>query len=73
MRSHADRTGVLVVRAWIEDGRLKARITRTVDVEQRDSITTAASTAEQIHTEVRHWLDELRQGSSSGGRTVTNP
>lgn len=56
-----ERTGVLVVRAWIEGdpGQLKARITQTIDVASREPVSTTASTAEQIFASVRRWLHEF--------------
>jgi hypothetical protein len=66
-----ERTGVLVVRAWIEGdpAQLKARITQTIDVAARESATTTASTAEQIYGAVRRWLEEFEAGPTS----VTGP
>lgn len=56
-----ERTGVLVVRAWIEGdpAQLKARITQTVDVASREPVSTTASTPDQIFAAVRRWLEEF--------------
>jgi hypothetical protein len=55
----AERTGVLVIRAWIEsngqDG-LRARITWTLDVTEQGEVSTAASTPEAITEVVAEWL-----------------
>jgi hypothetical protein len=66
-----ERTGVLVVRAWIEGdpAQLKARITHTTDVAAREPVSTTASTAEQIYAAVRRWLDEFEARPTS----VTGP
>jgi hypothetical protein len=56
------RTGVLVVRAWLEGerpGTLRARITSTLDLSRRDVAVSAASSAEEIQRAVRAWLDEF--------------
>jgi hypothetical protein len=57
-----DRSGVLVVRAWIEGDppQLKARITHTIDLVQRELRSATVSSADQIHEEVGRWLDALR-------------
>jgi hypothetical protein len=66
-----ERTGVLVLRAWIEGDppQLKARITQTVDVAAREPVSTTASTPEQIFTVVRGWLEEFQARPTS----VTGP
>lgn len=59
---HPQRTGLLVVRAWLEDDRpdgLRARITSTVDLARRDSAVTTAHTPEEIQEAVRAWLAAL--------------
>lgn len=56
----AERTGLLVIRAWIESNgqaQLRARITRTLDLEQRAEVSTAASNRDQIVAAVETWLD----------------
>jgi len=61
------RTGVFVVRAWLEEerpGALRARITSTLDVSRRDVAVSTASKAEEIERAVRAWLDELSRMTS---------
>jgi hypothetical protein len=62
----AERTGLLVIRAWIEengDVRLRARITRMVDVAAREQISTVVATPEEITGAVAEWLETfLRAG-----------
>jgi hypothetical protein len=60
-----ERTGALVVRAWVEPGSdgaaLRARITYSADLastEQEDTVRVAAD-REQILGTVNEWLDEL--------------
>jgi hypothetical protein len=62
-----ERTGVLVLRAWIEGDppQLKARITQTIDVATREPVSTTASTPEQIFTAVRRWLEEFQARPTS--------
>jgi hypothetical protein len=71
MTAAGERSGVLVVRAWIEGdpGQLKARITHTVDLAQSEPVTSTAASADQIFIAVRRWLDEFEGDPSS----VTGP
>ena len=61
MTAAGERTGVLVVRAWIEGDppRLKARITHTIDVTRGEPQTATTASADEICAEVRRWLDAL--------------
>ena len=71
MTTAGERNGVLVVRAWIEGDppQLRARITHTIDVAQDETESTIVASAEQIHDEVRRWLEALE----AGGSPVTGP
>ena len=56
----AERTGLLVIRVWVEkngDTRLRSRITRVLDVSEREETSTAAATPEEITSVVAEWLD----------------
>lgn len=60
--SERSRTGVLVVRAWVEPNReLRARITRTPDIEAvgGSETVTAAGSVDEVAAQVRDWLNEL--------------
>ena len=59
MTSDAERTGVLVVRVWIESPNesLRARITSTLDVNGDAQESHAAASTEQILTAVREWIE----------------
>jgi hypothetical protein len=60
-----ERTGVLVIRIWAESDQspsLRARITRTLDLTQRDEVSTRASSAEEIEAVVHTWLGEFARG-----------
>jgi len=65
MAAAGDRSGVLVVRAWIEGipPQLKARITHTVDLEGGETESATAASVAQIHAEVDRWLDALEAGA----------
>ncbi len=56
-----ERSGVLVVRAWVEGDppQLKARISHTIGVAQREPQTATASSADEICAVARRWLDAL--------------
>ena len=61
----AERTGLLVIRAWIEpygETRLRARITRAVDVGGPEEISTVA-TRDEIVGAVAAWLDAFLDGA----------
>lgn len=58
-----DRTGILIVRLWMEphpDGGLRARITHTLDASTPDHGTASAGTPEGIYTLVRTWVEAFR-------------
>lgn len=65
MAASADeRTGVLVVRVWMNQGertddppRLRARITRTLDVAAEEELISTAGSTEEVCETVRAWLD----------------
>lgn len=62
-----DRTGVLIVRAWVEaDGALRARITCSLDVAQGPSVTRLAGSVGDVQEAVSEWLVELRSRPASG-------
>jgi hypothetical protein len=58
-----ERTGVLVIRAWLEKGAendaLRARITSTSDVGQAAPIEAVSTSESEIVAIVRAWLQEL--------------
>jgi hypothetical protein len=58
--SHAEPTGALAIRIWVEQVspvQLRARITHSSDVEGQERITSAASSADEIEKTVRLWLE----------------
>lgn len=58
-----ERSGVLVVRAWIEGDppQLKARLTHTTDVHRHEEESATVSSASGIHDEIDRWLAALQQ------------
>lgn len=57
-----ERTGVLVLRAWIEGDPstgLRARITQAVDNAAPEYLVATAATVEDVCAGVRGWLEEL--------------
>jgi len=56
-----ERTGVLVIRAWLEEGlgerALRARITQVSDVMSSTTVETAASSEEDVLRTVAEWLE----------------
>lgn len=62
METPSTRSGVLILRVWLEGGRedgFRARIIQTVDGQQEPP--TAASGTTDVLAAVRTWLDELRE------------
>ncbi len=63
MTESSERTGALVVRAWVEPGRdvsdgLRARITYSIDLAaQEDDRVLVAAGREEIVTAVNDWLE----------------
>ena len=60
----SERTGVLVLRLWIEPSArageaLRARITAEIDLGSGSRVTTAAVGVEQIVDVVRKWVEEF--------------
>jgi hypothetical protein len=60
------RSGILVVRAWIEGeggAGLRARITRSPQVEGEEPLVTTTASVDEACATVRDWLEELRSGA----------
>ncbi|MET7762864.1 hypothetical protein [Streptomyces sp. NPDC005336] len=60
MEIPSERTGVLILRVWVEDGRpdgFRARILRTGGRHQAPP--TAVSAVDDVLTAVHAWLDQL--------------
>jgi hypothetical protein len=61
MARSVERSGVLVVRAWVEGspGELRARITQSHGLTVGDQVETAAANMDEVLTIVRNWLHAL--------------
>lgn len=62
------RTGVLVIRAWLENGEpatLRARITWTLDVSRHEKGAASAGRPDEIEQAVRSWLAALLAGDDA--------
>ena len=69
-----ERTGVLIVRVWIEASSpsgVRARITETKDLEEGERTSTVTGTREEIVAIVSEWLDAF--AADSGDGRVTAP
>ncbi len=73
-RPPADRTGILVVRLWIEanprDG-FRARITRTLDAAGPEQAAATAATPEDIYAVVRTWVEAFVAANGAVAVPVT--
>lgn len=69
-RSSPDRSGVLIVRLWIEANHqqgLRARITQTLDTMTGEESVAVGASADDICAVVKQWVEDFaRPGSSSG-------
>jgi hypothetical protein len=54
-----ERAAVLVIRAWVEGSRLRARIVQTRDIESVKTVESAAGSAEEVVKAVEEWLRSL--------------
>jgi len=59
-----ERTGVLVIRVWVEDhsGPMRARITGRLDVHEGPETTVTAAGAQAATVVVRNWLEAFACG-----------
>jgi hypothetical protein len=60
-----ERTGVLVLRAWVEtdeEPRLRVRIIRLVQGDAAEPLSAASATIDGVCAIVRCWLEELLYG-----------
>lgn len=65
---------MLVLRVWLEDEpepKLRARVTRTVDLAGREEVSSTAGSAEEILSIVRAWIEEFVT-AASGDAPVTD-
>lgn len=66
----SDRTGVLIVRLWIEANHehgLRARITRTLDTMVTEHAVAVVSSADDICSVVKQWVEDFADPNSSNG------
>jgi hypothetical protein len=65
---YSDRTGILIVRLWIEGNAregFRARITQTLDSTDHDQTTATAADPEHVYALVRTWVEEFVDQTSS--------
>lgn len=73
-----ERTGVLVLRAWVEgtgDHGLRVRITRmmrTIQGTTVEPVSSASATVDGVCATVRAWLEELVEGQQSCSRRISS-
>jgi hypothetical protein len=67
-----DRTGILILRVWIEPespAGFRARITQKLNTMAADQTVATAATADEIYVAVQHWVEafrDLHQSRSNG-------
>lgn len=71
-----DRTGVLILRLWIETNHetgLRARITQTLDSTATEQPIAIAATADDICSIVKKWVQAFEDSSSPNGNGALDP
>lgn len=72
MGTQSDRTGILIVRLWIEGdahGGFRARITQALDSASREQTMATAADPEDVYAVVRTWVEAFVE---SGSRDRSN-
>jgi hypothetical protein len=59
MTTSRQPTGVLVIRVWFEQDGLRARISRSLDVETSEQVVSVVRGAEEIQAAVARWLRQF--------------
>jgi hypothetical protein len=70
------RTGILVVRVWIEadaDDGFRARVTRTLDASVPEQSTVAAASPDETYAVVRSWVEAFVTSHRPAAGPVTLP
>lgn len=76
MNPSADRSGVLIVRLWIEANHpqgLRARITQTLDSMAGEESVALAASADDICTIVKRWVEDFARPDAPGGDGRARP
>ena len=71
-----DRTGVLILRLWIEANHetgLRARITQSLDSTAAEQPLAVAASADDICAIVKQWVHEFEDSSSPDGKGALDP
>ena len=69
-----ERTGALVVRLWIEANHetgMRARITQTLDTMATEQSVATASSADEICTVVKEWVEDFASPNSRNGHDLS--
>lgn len=64
-RERDNRTGVFLIRAWIHDGTLVARVTSTPDVGSVEPKILVLASGDQLRREFDDWLCQVEPGIGS--------
>jgi hypothetical protein len=64
--------GLLIVRAWLHDETIVARVTYTPNVNTVPPVTIVVTTPHQIHREVMRWLHRLSINRSDDPESEDN-
>ena len=70
---YSDRTGILIVRLWIEGNAregLRARITQTLDSTGGEQATATAADPEHVYAVVRTWVEAFVDQAPAADRPI---
>jgi len=73
MGTQSDRTGILIVRLWIEGdahGGFRARITQALDSASREQTMATAADPEDVYAVVRAWVEAFVDQDRAIDRTL---
>lgn len=76
MNPSSDRTGVLIVRLWMEANHqhgLRARITQTLNSTAGEESVALAATADDICAVVKRWVEDFARPGSPAGNGKARP
>jgi hypothetical protein len=59
MRASRQPTGVLVIRVWLEQTELRARVSRSLDIETGERVVSVVTGPKEIQATVARWLRQF--------------
>jgi hypothetical protein len=66
---HPTTIGMFLVRAWLHDQSLVARVIRTPDLASVPAVTVVVASRHRLHNELASWLQELGVSASPDSKS----